>query len=151
LLQTHNIALVGPVAEFVVSLGTDGTIKSQGTEVSSIIQHDSHLAAELQQEEQAIASGKQDESAAEHAQHAQPKPQSDGKLVVAEEIAQGHVTWRSMSLLISAMGGGHPILFFGLWIFAEMASEIIFTGQSWFLGIWGHQYEIHDPSEVRLT
>lgn len=76
-------------------------------------------------------------------------PEKDGKLVIAEEIAEGHVTWKSFMLLVRNLGGDHPILFYtsvmGLLIIVEWG----LTFQSWFLGYWGTQYEGHDPSDVK--
>ncbi|KAF4617819.1 hypothetical protein D9613_006245 [Agrocybe pediades] len=148
IIVTHNIALVGPVAGFCVSLGIDGRVKSQGTEVDSIIQHDSQLVAELEQDKKAIEASKQE---VEGAETQGAKAQSDGKLVVAEEIATGHISWKTMNLLLSAMGGSRPLLIICGFMLAMIITEVAFIGQTWFLGFWAQQYELHAPSEVRLS
>ncbi|KDR83052.1 hypothetical protein GALMADRAFT_57306 [Galerina marginata CBS 339.88] len=141
LLVTHNIALVGPIADFVVSLGLDGSIQTQGTEIGAVLKNNPPLASEVEQEKKALKEAKE-------VIQPLPKATSDGKLVVAEEIVQGHVTWRSTNLLVSALGGRHPILFFATWVGGTILLSIGVTIPSWFLGVWGSQYETHTPSEV---
>ena len=77
--------MAGPLADFVVSLGTDGCILSQGT-VSDAIAKDDSLAKEMKHEQEAIELDEDegDEIAAED---------KKGKLVVSEEIEIGHVSW----------------------------------------------------------
>ncbi|KAF8969860.1 hypothetical protein BDZ97DRAFT_1902271 [Flammula alnicola] len=127
LLVTHNVALAGPIANFVVSIGLDGSVQTQGTDIDVGLANDPILALEVEHDKALIEMEKEE---------IQPTPQTilDGKLVVAEEIVEGHITWRSMKLLLLGFGGNHPILFF-----------------TWFLGFWGSQYETHDPSEVFVS
>ena len=73
---------------------------------------------------------------------------TDGKLVVAEEIAKGHVTWKSVKLYLSGLGGDYPLMFFSIWISAAFLTNWMDIFQVWFLGYWGTQYETHAPSEV---
>ena len=144
--QTHNIALVGPIAEFVVSLGLDGSVQTQGTDISSFLEkeNDPRAASEVEQEQKMLQDMKEETEP-------KPKATSDGKLVVAEEIVQGRVTWKSMKLLISALGGNHPILFFGVLVGWSALGSMILTARTWFLGVWGSQYEDHPSSDVHLS
>lgn len=87
--KSHNVALIRPIADFVVALGSDGRIASQGSP-DKTLQHDSKLLAELSSEEVQL----------EEAEQVLDKPeleakdvQKNGKLVVAEEIKEGHVGW----------------------------------------------------------
>ncbi|KDR83044.1 hypothetical protein GALMADRAFT_134555 [Galerina marginata CBS 339.88] len=144
LLVTHNIALASPVADFIVSIGLDGRVQSQGTEVALAIAKSSTLAKEAEEDRQATEISK------ENIDLPAKKP-VDGKLVVAEEIAVGHVSWKSMNLLLSSMGGGNPILFFLTIIGLLFLNEWSVTFQTWFLGHWGSQYETRPPSEVDVT
>ena len=48
-LQTHNVAMASPIADFVVSLGTDGRVVSQGT-LSKVLAKDDKLSKELAEE-----------------------------------------------------------------------------------------------------
>jgi len=75
----------------------------------------------------------------------------DGKLIVAEEIAEGRVTWRSMVLFLKGLGGDKPFLFLTAWL---MGMTLMHGGQVfavWFLGVWGSQYETHAPEDVNVT
>lgn len=74
--------------------------------------------------------------------------ENDGKLIVAEEVAQGHVTWKSIMLLIKNIGGDHPVFFFSFVIILFIIAECGVALTSWFLGYWGTQYERHNPSQV---
>ena len=73
---------------------------------------------------------------------------TDGKLVIAEEIAEGHVTWKSMKLFFSGLGGDYPLVFFSIWVSAAFLRGWVNTFQVWFLGYWGSKYENHTSSEV---
>ena len=77
----------GPLADFVVSLNTDGHIISQGS-VSDALAKDSKLQEEIQHEEEAVELDETEDSAVD-----KPVEDKKGKLVVAEEIAHGHVSW----------------------------------------------------------
>ncbi|KAF9567104.1 hypothetical protein CPC08DRAFT_733223 [Agrocybe pediades] len=143
LLVTHNVALVGPIASFVVSVGNDGTIKAQGTEVTTVVDQDAQLNLQKQQNEQFLDKDRKSEEQPAHAQ--------SGKLVLAEEIIEGRVSWKTLNLLISALGGNHPIMFFSLLLLGLTGSRLAYIAETWFLGVWGAQYEIHAPSEVSLS
>jgi ABC-type methionine transport system ATPase subunit len=99
LLVTHNIALASPIASFVVSLGTDGRILSQGS-LSEALAKDETLAAEIVHETTAIELNANEEAAADETEgDAVAKPQ-EGKLIVAEEIAVGRVGWPACEFLL---------------------------------------------------
>jgi ABC-type multidrug transport system fused ATPase/permease subunit len=53
LLVTHNVALTTPIADFVVSLGTDGRIISQGAPTTVVVE-DKALAEQIAHEQEAI-------------------------------------------------------------------------------------------------
>ncbi|KAF9476113.1 multidrug resistance-associated ABC transporter [Pholiota conissans] len=143
LLVTHNVALAGPIADFVVSIGIDGRIKSQGTQISVALSRDSKLAREAEHDKEiAIIEGEVLDD------NAPAKKAGNGKLMIAEEIVQGHVTWRSFKLLFSSLGGDHPIMFFSVIVAGLLLNEWTYTFQVWFIGYWGSQYEHHPASEV---
>ena len=73
-----------------------------------------------------------------------------GKLVRVEELALGNIAWRSIWLLLSGFGGKYPILFLAVTIAGIISTQLVVTLQPWFLGVWGSQYETHDPLEVSL-
>ena len=103
LFQTHHVAMVSPIADFVVDVGSDGRILSQGT-LSEALAHDEklqkevqHEAEELQTAEEEIEGGKSEDVEAKT---------NAGKLVVAEEIEEGRVGWRaSQSTVIVSVCG----------------------------------------------
>jgi hypothetical protein len=142
--KTHNVALAGPVADFLVSIGIDGNVQTQGTEIAAAVASDPILASEVKRDQEILELEKENEVV--------PIVESalEGKLVVAEEIVEGHITLKSMKLLFSGLGGNHPIFFFAAWTIGMMFSELTSTARTWFLGAWGSQYEKHAPSEISL-
>lgn len=136
------MALVGSLAQFIVSLGLDGEIRSQGSDISTALSSDPVLASEVEHDK---------ERAEKEAIQTPAGPIPTGKLMVPEEIAEGHITWKSMNLLLSGFGGDHPIVFFTIVVAGILGEQLFTTGQTWFLGVWGAQYEKHRPSEVNLT
>jgi hypothetical protein len=123
-----------------VSIGQDGTVRSQGVE---------HFDTPLVNESPTSSSGQKHDprTVVEAVIPASKRDNStDGKLVIAEEVAKGHVTWKSMRLYLSGLGGNYPLMFFSIWISAEFLTDWANTFQVWFLGFWGSKYET--PSEV---
>jgi ABC-type methionine transport system ATPase subunit len=93
-LQTHNVAMTSSIADYVVSLGLDGRVVSCGS-VSDVVAKDKTLAAELVEGAQAI---KDEEKRIDQEEPDATAKQADGKLIVAEEIAEGHVRWDACKL-----------------------------------------------------
>lgn len=85
--------MAGPLAGFVVSLNTDGYIVSQGS-VSEAMAKDSRLAEEMKHDEGNTELNEIEETAVPESTDAKK-----GKLVVAEEIAIGHVSWNACEYL----------------------------------------------------
>ena len=83
--------MAGPIAEFVVSLGADGRLLSQGS-LSMALEKDQKLSAEFAEEGNEIEKSEQEIDQDVEAPIAKAK-KSDGKLIVSEEISQGHVGW----------------------------------------------------------
>ena len=84
-----------PVADFVVSLGSDGRIKSQGS-LSTALSKDTELSAHVAKETSEIERA---DEVIDEAKPDKPAETSAGKLVVAEEVSEGHVNWSSCELL----------------------------------------------------
>ncbi|KIJ26945.1 hypothetical protein M422DRAFT_38010 [Sphaerobolus stellatus SS14] len=143
LLVTHNVALASPVADYVISLALDGSIATSST-ISEVLQSDDVLQVEVQEERELLKKAEEDITQPE-----EKKP--DGKLIMAEEVAEGHVSWKSMKLFFSALGGKHPIVFYTVWISGITLSHWVQMFRLWFLGYWGSQYENRTtPSEVNV-
>ena len=83
--------MVGPHADFVVSLGSDGRVLAQGS-FSDVLSHNTKLR-------QAVSDNmKQVKKADQEVDGDNPdevKDASDGKLVVEEESGVGHLSWAS--------------------------------------------------------
>ncbi|KAL4247270.1 ATP-binding cassette transporter C [Abortiporus biennis] len=145
ILVTHNIALTAPIAEFVVSLGNDGRIVSQGS-LSHALAEDKNLSAELAKEKKTIEEA---EEAIDEEIPGEPVKKSDGKLIVEEEIAEGHVGWTSLKLLFANMAGRHGLLiywvaFWSLAILFRISANV----EAYVLALWANAYDTHEPSEV---
>ncbi|KAJ7891356.1 P-loop containing nucleoside triphosphate hydrolase protein [Mycena olivaceomarginata] len=145
LLVTHNIALTQPIAGFIVSMGSDGCIQSQGT-VSEVLAKSHDLALELIGDKYNL--DKRREVVDDPPSNS--KPPASGKLVIAEEIEIGHVSWAALKLYVSALGGQNPLFYFIGLILCMIATDSLINLQTWYLGYFASQYEEHDGSEVRL-
>ena len=119
-------------------IGQDGTVRSHEIEhLGTALTNETPVAPEIERfPRKAIEEVKPTESS------------TDGKLIVAEEIAKGHVTWKSVKLYLSGLGGDYSLIFFSIWISVSFSTDLMDTFQVWFLGYWGTQYETHTPFEV---
>ncbi|KAJ3557433.1 hypothetical protein NM688_g1472 [Phlebia brevispora] len=144
ILVTHNVALASPIAEFVVAL-KDGRIISQGS-LSSALEKDKKLSAVVAKETEQI------EKAEEEFTEAKPdgeEAQKGGKLVVAEEISEGHIGWPAFKLFFGNTGTGAGLYIFWLmYLLPLLVARFAAILDIWVLGAWARQYEIRDPAEV---
>ncbi|KAJ3760576.1 hypothetical protein EV360DRAFT_81041 [Lentinula raphanica] len=145
ILVTHNIAITRPIAGFVVAI-KDGRIESQGT-VSEALRRDSALAEEARREQQVIDKS---DSGVVPDQPPVKEHKTDGKLIVAEEIQEGHVKHDTVKMYLTSMGGRYSWTFFLAFVFAMFVTEILNAIYNWFLGYWASQYETHDPASVNV-
>ena len=53
LCQTHNVGLVGPIADFVVAMSADGRIASQGS-LSEVLEQDPRLFTQMAEESREV-------------------------------------------------------------------------------------------------
>lgn len=90
--------MTSPIADFVVSLGSDGRVLSQGT-LSKALAISRTLTKGLKAEEAELRKA---EETVDGEVPEVPESKS-GKLMVAEEVAEGHVSW-------SACEFPHPAL-----------------------------------------
>lgn len=129
----------------MIQVGLDGVAHEIGTDISAVLVHDPLLAKEVEQEKE---EAEMEAAVIDKVVKEADKP--DGKLILAEEIAEGRVTWRSMMLFLKGLGGDKPIFFMTAW----MTGIALMHGSSmlgvWFLGFWGSQYETHAPEEVHV-
>ncbi|KAI0750650.1 hypothetical protein C8Q80DRAFT_1097969 [Daedaleopsis nitida] len=146
ILVTHNVAMASPIADFVVSLGTDGRVQSQGS-LSKVLAKDDKLAEELAEEREEIEKAVHEIDAVQPDETDAPK-KGDGKLVVSEEISEGHVSWQALRLYLLSMGGGYSFVFWLSVIGLLCTCELLNIAQTYWLGYWGQQYEDKDRSDV---
>lgn len=128
------MALTSKIADFVVSVGLDSRVRSQGS-ISDALAKDEVLAKEVSEDRQILEAVEKeiDPPAADEL-----KQTTDGKLIVVEEIALGHVTWSALNLFFRGIGGNHTVLFFLVFIIAIVVTEGAVALQTWYLGIFPH-------------
>ena len=132
-----------PIAQQVISIDISGKISLEdGLQLVT-----SFVPEILDQEDEPASTEKGESAETETA----ASDAANGKLVVAEEISEGRVSWKAIKLFLSSISGEYPLLFVAISILGFIMSEIFFVSQKWFLGFWGSQYEKHDPSEVSVS
>ncbi|KAL0565313.1 hypothetical protein V5O48_016710 [Marasmius crinis-equi] len=141
ILVTHNVAMVQPLADYVISL-SDGRVASQGS-ISDALSKDKKLAAEVKLDEEIehkadeVIDVPSDDTA-----------KSDGKLILAEEVELGHLGWPALKLWLHSLGGRHYVLFYLAFVGCLMMNDVIDAVQVWYLGHWAEQYNERPPEEV---
>ncbi|TCD66627.1 hypothetical protein EIP91_001094 [Steccherinum ochraceum] len=147
LLVTHNVAMTSSIADFIISMGTNGRILSQGS-LSNALEMDTNLSKELNEETMQIEKIVHEVDAVEPTAPETSNP-TDGKLIVAEEISEGHVGWVALKMWFGNMGGDHVIAFWCSFLAAVLVLPALEIYSTWYLGYWAHLYELVDhPSEV---
>jgi len=145
ILVTHNVAMASSVAHYVVSLGSNGRIASQGS-ISEAIAQDVEFAAEVAKDQEVLE--KEAEVIDTPEEPKADAKKSDGKLVMSEEIAEGHVSWPAFKLYLVGLGGKYPLTFWVVFLALMGLTDLANTMQTWFLGYWASQYEGHQSYEV---
>ena len=130
LFQTHNVALAAPIAENIVTIGTDGLAHTVGTALEDILA-DPSLAREIEIETEET---KIEEEVIDEVKKEDEK--GDGKLILAEEIQEGRVSWRSFMLFLNGLGGAAPFFFLTLYVGALTLGQVTYMVSVWFLGVW---------------
>lgn len=158
------MALAQPIADFVVGL-RDGVVVSQGT-LSNALAQDTKLSADAARELEQLQKTEEDDAEKSEGPPT-TKMVASGKLVVEEEISEGHVGWTAreccrtiyrtvrfdffaaVKLLFGNYGSGFGlILFWFTFVGSAFASRVATVTESWVVGVWAHQYELHDPQDV---
>ena len=143
-----------PIADFVVSISLDGVVTGHAHEALEVFEleegePDATLESELTESKksdlhvpsEATLRNKSTEDA----------KRASGKLIIAEEIHQGHIGWKAMKMFFTSLGGQHPIRFFSLWLGGHFISYCMVSFNLWFLGYWSSQYEKHRPEDVPVV
>ncbi|KAJ3519232.1 hypothetical protein NMY22_g13302 [Coprinellus aureogranulatus] len=145
LLVTHNIALTRSLADLIVSVSADNVATSHGQDLWEVLASEPALQAEFKHDEEAI---KADEEVIDPESEKKKDKQADGKLILAEEIQEGNVGWKSIAFFLKALGGNHVTLFFVLWMGAGILEFVTRSFSIWFMGYWSRQYELHPIEDV---
>lgn len=139
--------MASPIADFVVSLGIDGTVLSQGS-VSDALAQDKSLVAEVIEDKRAM------EKADQQLDGNEVKPEAikaDGKLIVAEEINEGHISWRALQLFFKGLGGDNPFFFWTVFLGCLLLTTLLNTGTTWWLGHWASRYDLPGSPTVNVS
>jgi hypothetical protein len=132
ILVAHNVSLTAKIADFVVSVTLDGRASGQSS-ISDALANDEVLAMEVSKDQEIFEASEKEIDAPPAADKAKEKT---GKLIVAEEIPLGHVSWKAWNLYFAGMGGGYTIMFFAVLLITILVIEANNTFQTWFLGYW---------------
>ncbi|KAF7976801.1 hypothetical protein HWV62_5658 [Athelia sp. TMB] len=135
--------MVGPIAQFVLSLGTDGRIVSQGTNSDELV-YDNILAQEEEPEIEILA------KAETVIDPTIEKKKPDGTLIVAEKVVEGRITWGTLIKFSLGIGGNHPFIFWAVYLGLKLIGAFADNFGTWWLGVWASQYETHHSSEVSV-
>jgi hypothetical protein len=124
--KTHNLALAGPIADFIVSVNADGVVSSRSQDLAVVLalgpdEPEVHPGPEKKPTEIVAKSG--------------------GKLIIAEEVQEGNVSWNSLRILLKAMGGNYAYVYFTLWFMGPISQYLLQSLSTWFLRDWSSQYE----------
>lgn len=115
------------VADFIVSLGPNGHAVAQGN-ISDALRFNTQLQAEVNSEKTSETKALNPTNESKVTDEARFL---NGKLVVAEDIALGHVQWPALKLFFSALGGP------GFWVFylvGFVLANMVILLQTYWLG-----------------
>ncbi|EJT98591.1 P-loop containing nucleoside triphosphate hydrolase protein [Dacryopinax primogenitus] len=137
LLVTHNVALAAPVAGNIISLDINGKVIGQGS-IEQVLSHDAHLREDMEESLRELEKARKQEDLDRTEKRVK---QADGKLVLAEETAVGHLSWKALYIFLSSFGqGGFWAFVFISVFFVEMAQNLA----TWWLGVWASAYVRQD-------
>ncbi|KAJ6564563.1 P-loop containing nucleoside triphosphate hydrolase protein [Mycena capillaripes] len=144
ILVTHNVVMTTKLADFVVSVGLDGRVHSRDS-ISEALVKDEALSEEVSKDQLVLEIANQKIDSTPPAD--EPK-KADGKLILAEEIEFGHVSWDALKMFFSAHAVGNAVVFFSGLIIIFLLNSVAERFQTWFLGYWASQYGQGAPVPV---
>jgi hypothetical protein len=108
ILVTHNVALTSKIADFVVSVGLDGRVHIRSS-VSDALVKDEVLTQQLRKNQAILETAAQEIGSTPSADG---PGKSDGKLIMAEEIEFGHVSWGALNMFFFSPFRGQSLSIF---------------------------------------
>ncbi|KAF7368881.1 ATP-binding cassette transporter [Mycena venus] len=144
ILVTHNVALTSKIADFVVSVGLDGRVHIRDS-VSDALAKDEALTQQLRKDQAILETAAQE---IDSTPSADGPEKSDGKLIMAEEIEYGHVSWDALNMFFSAHSAGKVFLFFTGLTVVMLLTALAGRFETWYMGYWASQYGKGTPVPV---
>ncbi|KIP07615.1 hypothetical protein PHLGIDRAFT_413728 [Phlebiopsis gigantea 11061_1 CR5-6] len=146
ILVTHRVTFVSPLAKYVVSM-THGGIETHGS-AYEVLKMTPEAAEEMLNSQLETL----DQTKATKSTPGSPGVKEE-KLVIAEEVALGHVSRNAYKLLLGNMAS-KGVLAVGFWtqyLGAVGLGEVCNVLELWWLGYWTSKYTLQDPADVRAT
>lgn len=156
-LVTHHVAMVAPTASYIVHLGMDGTIESQGP-IEQALNNDEDLREAMEQDANEVenkehaadvqdATDNKEELA--NGKAAEDAKKAAGKLTGEEEKSEGRISSKALIVFFKALGG--PFFWF-IFVTFVILGEGIQVGTNYWLGVWARAYaQAHDPKDVSVV
>jgi hypothetical protein len=126
LLVTHNVALTAPIANFVVSFGSDGRLVATGLP-KDILLKDKALIAQIEHEQEALELEDDlagDDTVQNDVEDDTTVVAKGAKLVLEEEVQVGRVTWKAVSLFLGAFNAW-PLLFWTVYFAGQRLATLL--------------------------
>ncbi|KAJ6566068.1 P-loop containing nucleoside triphosphate hydrolase protein [Mycena capillaripes] len=144
ILVTHNVALTRPIADFVVTFGSDGRVHGQDS-IPELTKGD-FLTEQIRKDVKIQDKAQQETDLKTPA----TKP-GDGKLIVAEEIQLGHIGGSALKMYLSAMAGNYAAFYFVFFFGSLCLQQYSVVLKTWMLGYWAKQYDNHSAESVNVV
>lgn len=146
ILVTHHVPLLAPVADYIVHMAVGGKIDHHGPieDVAKLLPEDVSEGSSTDVEEPVSEAKPVDKAAP-----VEKKDDKDaGKLVIAEEKAEGKVSRKTLLNFFKAAGG---LFFWNTYYFIVIVGEVLYALCNWWLGRWSQEYDVKDPRDVSVT
>ncbi|KAF9479224.1 multidrug resistance-associated ABC transporter [Pholiota conissans] len=141
LFVTHNIGLTVSIANHIVTINADGIVHEIGNSTSILTDSIPSYRDKQEQDNTGIEETTNNMNQGDDGR-------LERKLIPAEEIAEGRVSWKSFALFLEGIGGHRPILFMATYFLGLALFHVGNMISVWFLGFWGSQYDTHAPEDV---
>jgi ABC-type multidrug transport system fused ATPase/permease subunit len=155
-LVTHHTHLAGPIADYMVTLDTDGSVAHAGPIDASMISaapSESDLSSlrkttEMDAERTAAPTPDEDDNDEAEEQNGNGHAKKPSKLIKDEEKSEGRISRRALKSFFSMFGG--PV-FWSIYFGLLFAGQVMASFQTWWLGRWARAYdEVPDPDMVSV-